>query len=201
MAAVKPNPLPPDLTRALGQQVRQLRIDRALTLENLTARSGCSLGSLSQIERGFGNPSFATLVRIAHALRVSVAQLVELGPDPKPTVSPVVRSDQRRRLNPHNAIHGDGTIYDLLTPDLDHQLEVIYLQVPPGMSTEATPFVHEGEEVGYIVSGTHEVHVDGLTHTLEAGDSIFYASTVPHWYRNAGSVVVEAIWIITPPTF
>ncbi len=201
MAAVKPSPFPPDLTRALGQQVRQLRIDRGLTLEDLSARSGCSLGSLSQIERGLGNPSFATLVRIAHALRVSVAQLVELGPDLKPTISPVVRGDQRRRLNPHNAIHGDGTTYELLTPDLDHQLEVLYVNVPPGMSTEATPFVHEGEEVGYIVSGTHEVHVDGVTHTLEAGDSISYASTVPHWYRNAGNVVVEAIWIITPPTF
>src|SRR5207249_12313214 len=70
-----------ELRRALGQQVRQLRLDRGLTLEEVASRSGCSLGSLSQLERGLGNPSFATLVRISHALRVSVGQLVELGRD------------------------------------------------------------------------------------------------------------------------
>src|SRR3989454_9014072 len=99
------------LQRALGQQVRQLRLERGLTLEEVATRSGCSLGSLSQIERGLGNPSFATLVRISHALRVSVARLVELGQDGQGVVSPVVRKDQRRRFNPHNSMPGDGTIY------------------------------------------------------------------------------------------
>jgi len=194
-------PLPDQLRGALGRQVRQLRLDRGLTLEDVASRSGCSLGSLSQIERGLGNPSFGTLVKIAHALRVSIGRLVELDEEAKPPVSPVVRKDHRRRLNPHNAVPGDGTIYEMLTPDLDRALEVLLLKVPPGTSTEATPFVHEGEEVGYILSGVQEVHVDGVTHTLVAGDSISYSSTVPHWYRNASAAVVEAIWIITPPTF
>jgi len=190
-----------ELRRALGQQVRQLRLDRGLTLEDVPARSGCSLGSLSQLERGLGNPSFATLVRISHALRISVGRLVELGQDGQDVVSPVVRKHHRRRFNPHNGVPGDGTIYELLTPDFDRALEVIYVHVPPGSSTEATPFVHEGEESGYIVRGTHEVHVDGTLHVLEAGDSISYESTKPHWYRNSGKEPVEAIWIITPPTF
>src|SRR2546428_6422514 len=85
-----------DLQRALGQQVRQLRLERGLTLEEVAARSGCSLGSLSQIERGLGNPSFATLVRISHALRVSVGRLVELDRNGKDGVSPVVRKRERR---------------------------------------------------------------------------------------------------------
>ena len=189
------------LRRALGQQIRQLRLARGLTLEEVASRSGCSLGSLSQLERGLGNPSFATLVRISHALRVSVARLVELGQDGQGVVSPVVRKGQRRRFNPHNSMPGDGTIYELLTPDFDRALEVIYLHVPPGSSTEATPFAHEGEESGYIVKGTHEVHVDGTLHVLRAGDNISYESTKPHWYRNPGKETVEAIWIITPPTF
>lgn len=196
-----PEQIQEDLRRALGQQVRQLRLDRGLTLEEVAARSGCSLGSLSQLERGLGNPSFATLVRVSHALRVSVGRLVELEQDGGNGVSPVVRKDQRRRFNPHNTLPGDGTVYELLTPDLDRALEVIYLHVPPGSSTEATPFVHEGEEAGLILKGTHEVHVDGVTHVLQPGDSISYASTRPHWYRNSGTETVEAVWVITPPTF
>lgn len=189
----------PGLQQALGQRVRQLRVDRGMTLEDLAARSGCSLGSLSQIERGLGNPAFGTLVRISHALRVSVGRLLE--DEPGGGVSPVVRKHQRRRFDPHDRVPGDGTVYELLTPDFDRALEVIYLHVPPGVSTEANPFEHEGEEAGYIIAGTHEVHVDGTTHVLEAGDSISYPSDRPHWYRNSGSEPVEAIWIITPPSF
>lgn len=189
------------LQRALGEQIRVLRLERELTLEEVAGRSGVSLGSLSQLERGLGNPSFATLVRISHALRVSVGRLVELEREGEPAKSPVVRKDQRRRFNPHNSVPGDGTVYELLTPDFDRALEVISLRVPPGVTTEATPFAHEGEEAGYILKGRHEVHVDGTLYVLESGDSISYPSDRPHWYRNLGEETVEAIWIITPPTF
>lgn len=190
-----------ELQKALGEQIRQLRLERGLTLEDVAERSGVSLGSLSQLERGLGNPSFGTLVRISHALRVSVGRLVELEQEGGLAKSPVVRKGERRRFDPHNSVPGDGTVYELLTPDFDRLLEVIYLRVPPGVTTEATPFTHEGEETGYILKGRHEVHVDGTLHLLEAGDSISYASTRPHWYRNSGQETVEAIWIITPPTF
>ncbi len=69
-------PLPVQLRGALGRQIRQLRLGRGLTLEDVASRSGCSLGSLSHIERGLGKPSFGTLVKNAHALRVSIGRLV-----------------------------------------------------------------------------------------------------------------------------
>jgi transcriptional regulator with XRE-family HTH domain len=186
------------LSDALGRRIRALRLERSLTLEEVAARSGCSVGSLSQIERGRGNPSFNTLVKISHALNISVGRLLETAS----TVSPVVRRAERRRLEGlHSADPENGTLYELLTPNLDGALEVLYLEVPPGTSTEPTPFVHEGEEVGFILEGVHEVHLGGDVHTLHEGDAIAYRSTIPHWYRNPGPGVVRAIWIITPPSW
>lgn len=185
------------LSQALGRRIRNLRQERSLTLDDVAARSGCSLGSLSQIERGNGNPSFNTLVKISHALDISVARLLETST----TQSPVVRKGERRRLDRAAVAGGNGTIYELLVPNLDGALEVLYLEVEPGTSTEATPFVHEGEEVGFILEGTHEVHLNGEAHVLHDGDSIAYKSTIPHWYRNPGPGVAKAIWIITPPTW
>ena len=43
--------------------------------------------------------------------------------------------------------------------------------------------------------------LDGARYELGPGDSITYSSTTPHWYRNTGTDVVKAVWIITPPTF
>jgi transcriptional regulator with XRE-family HTH domain len=181
---------------ALSDQIRRLRLERGMTLEEVSQSSGCSVGLLSQIERGKGNPSFLTLVKIAHALDVPVARLLQT----EKSISPVVRRGRGRRLNPHP--HGSHeTYYELLTPDLDRALEVIRLEVPPGTSTEATPLVHRGEEAGIILRGVHEIHLNGETYTLYPGDAISYPSTLPHWYYNPGPEVVEAIWIITPPTF
>ena len=78
---------------ALGAQLRTLRKTRDLTLEQLASRSGISAGLLSQMERGQGNPSFNTLVQVAHALSVPVASLFRA----EASGSPVVRRAERRR--------------------------------------------------------------------------------------------------------
>src|SRR4051794_6317640 len=99
----------------LGEQVRRLRQERGLTLEEVAAKSGCSVGSLSQLERGKGNPAFFTLVRIAHALDVPVARLLHI----ESSLSPVVRRGKGRQLNPHPFEDDSAATYELLTPDLD----------------------------------------------------------------------------------
>jgi transcriptional regulator with XRE-family HTH domain len=186
---------------SLGAQLRTLRKTRELTLEQLAARSGVSAGLLSQMERGQGNPSFNTLVQVAHALSVPVASLFRA----ESSGSPVVRRADRRRIDIHAGDGSDGagepTVTELLTPSLAGALEVLLIEVPPGYSTEATPFTHEGEEFGLILEGCHEVHLGEAVYTLEAGDSITYSSRIPHWYRNPGDVPVRSIWVITPPTF
>ena len=181
----------------LGDQVRRLRLERGMTLEEVAAKSGCSLGSLSQLERGKGNPAFFTLVRIAHALDVPIARLLHI----ERSISPVVRRGTGRQLNPHPFGDDSAATYELLTPDLDRALEVIRYEIPPGLSTEATPFVHRGEEVGIVLQGVQETNINGVTYTLHEGDTISFQSTLPHWFRNPGSEVLIGICICTPPTF
>lgn len=181
----------------VGSQVRSLRKQQALTLEQLSQRCGVSTGLLSQMERGRGNPSFNTLVQIAHALGAPVAQLLQY----EPATSPVVRRHERRQLNPHPNATAVGARHELLTPGLDQLLEAVWVEAPPGYSTEDTPFTHPGEEVGIILEGRHEIHLGTTCHVLGPGDSITYPSSVPHWYRNPGPDTVKAVWIITPPTF
>src|SRR5213082_2411127 len=125
----------------LGEQVRRLRQERGLTLEEVAAKSGCSVGSLSQLERGKGNPAFFTLIKIAHALDVPVARLLHV----ERTASPVVRRGEQRELSPH-VIDDEGVSALMMTPDLDRSLQVVRYIIPPGVSTEETPFAHAGEE-------------------------------------------------------
>src|SRR5438034_914244 len=52
---------------AIGALIRESRHGR-FTLEELAERSRLSIGLLSEIERGHGNPSLVTLLKIAYAL-------------------------------------------------------------------------------------------------------------------------------------
>lgn len=185
------------LMATVGEQVHALRKRAQMTLQELSSRSGVSVGLISQLERGNGNPAFNTLVQIAHALDVPVARLLQAADGP----SPVVRRHERHRLDIHQGPAGAGVVHELLTPDLNRALEVVWVEGPVGYDTKDTPFTHAGEEVHVLLEGQHEVYLDGVCYRLEAGDAIAYASSIPHWYRNPGPDPVKLISIITPPTF
>ena len=59
----------------------------------------------------------------------------------------------------------------------------------------------DGEEIGIVLSGSLDVHVGDASYRLDAGDSIRFSSTVPHWFVNPGPDPVDAIWVSTPPSW
>ncbi len=63
---------------AIGAAIRHLREKRGLTQEVLSSKAGTTLSTLSVIERGLANPTWATVRDIASALGVSIAELAKL---------------------------------------------------------------------------------------------------------------------------
>lgn len=179
----------------VGNQVKRLRVMRGMTLEALAAGARVSVGLLSQLERGRGNPSFSTLSQIARALGVPLGRLFHTAD----VAAPVVRAGQRRSLDVHGPADNEA-LHELLSPGLNGTLEAFWIEAPPGYDTTGSPLTHPGEEFGIVLLGTHEVFLDGERFVLGAGDSITYDSSIPHWYRNTGDVVVHAVWVITPPS-
>jgi transcriptional regulator with XRE-family HTH domain len=190
------HPDPVILQSAFGEQLRRLRQEQGLTLEDISRTSGLSIGGLSQLERGKGNPAFFTLIKIAHALDVPVARLLHV----ERTASPVVRRGEQRELSPH-VIDDEGVSALMMTPDLDRSLQVVRYIIPPGVSTDETPFAHAGEEFMTVLTGVLSVHVNGMAYTLGPGDSISFDSALVHSFGNAGTKPVEMIFVCTPPTF
>jgi len=118
--------------RRLGEMIRRARSGR-FTVQELARRAGIAAGSLSQIERGKGNPSFRTLQKIADALGLRIGDLVEAATST--TRGPmVVRRHERARLQ----VGYDGLIYELLTPNLRGSLEMLQTRIPPGFPTSPT---------------------------------------------------------------
>jgi transcriptional regulator with XRE-family HTH domain len=64
--------------RELGLAIRELRLERKLSQEELGAQSQTHRNYVGQVERGERNPSFESLLKIARALNVRLSALIEL---------------------------------------------------------------------------------------------------------------------------
>jgi len=93
-----------------------------------------------------------------------------------------------------------GTTMEMLSPDFRHKVEFMYLIYPPGTRVEER-YDHEGEECGLVLEGTFVGVVGDQEIILEAGDSVYYDSSIPHRWENIGAKEVRVIWVITPPWF
>lgn len=63
---------------AIGRRIRELRVRRGFTQQQLADLSGVGVMAISAIERGQANPKIDTLERIAHALTVTLPKLLEV---------------------------------------------------------------------------------------------------------------------------
>src|SRR5262249_58293509 len=68
--------------RRLGARVRTMRSRRGMSRKVLARHSKVSERYLAQLEAGAGNCSIVLLRRIAHAMSVPVAELIDERPDP-----------------------------------------------------------------------------------------------------------------------
>jgi transcriptional regulator with XRE-family HTH domain len=175
-------PEPEDINAAVGRNVRGHRTRLAWTLEDLAARSGVSKGMLSQVEQARANPSVATICRLATALGVSIASLVEA---PEVPSARVVRADEAVTLWAGG--HKGSAARLLVGSGSSQQVELWDVRMVPGdgYSSEAHP--SGTRELLLVIEGELSLELDGTPHRVGAGDAIAFVADRPHAYRNQGS--------------
>lgn len=183
---------------ALGLRLRSLRRSRRLTLKALATQADCSESLLSRVENGHVVPSLTTLHRLCQALGINVGALLDA---PREATCVVRGPGDRPSHVRDEAEEGDGSIAQSLIPFAPgRQLEGLIVSLPAD-GRWCGPFVHEGEEVGFVLSGTLELIVAGETYLVPEGSSFFFLSSHEHHYRAAERAPCRALWVNTPPNF
>ncbi|MTI94143.1 MAG: helix-turn-helix domain-containing protein [Firmicutes bacterium] len=179
--------------RELGVKIRSKRIEKKLSLKELATLIDKTPSFLSQVERGLAEPSITSLRKIANALEVPIFYFL-LNPEEH---NPVVRRKQRKILS----FPGYSLTFELLSPNLNQQMEMIQGRLKPGAATCDKPLTHLGEECTVVLAGTMEIQVGSEKYTLTEGDCIYYFASIPHKITNIGSDELVFISSITPPNF
>jgi transcriptional regulator with XRE-family HTH domain len=184
--------------RDLGGTIRELRQERRLSTVQLAKACGVSTSLISQVERGLTSPSLDVLWSVARALDVPIGTFFQGEPveEPPGKAPVVVRADHRKRLGVNSTL-----TYELLSPDLRHQIEFIWVEFGPGVEGPLAPFTHPGEEQMVVIQGEMHFWVDGEEFVLQAGDCITIDASRPHRAGNRSDAPAIVIAAITPPSF
>lgn len=177
----------------LGSTLRSLRRRANLTLREVAERIGCSESMLSKIERGHVRPTLRMTHQLARELKVKVAALLT----EKTDAAVYIRTEQTRlKMNLAGTGRGDRpVVLERATPYVEGSvLDANLHVVPPGMGSQGS-YRHDASTVGYVVSGSIELEIDGHVHLVEEGNSFFFDSRLPYGYRNSGTVEARIFWV------
>jgi transcriptional regulator with XRE-family HTH domain len=186
--------IPPEIASLVGANARRLRTDRGWSLDALAARSGVSKGMLVQIEQARTNPSLGTLCRLAEALSVSVAALIET--TEAPTVW-VVEPGEGTALWTSDA-GGAGKL--LAGSDEREHVEFWHWELRPGDEHRAEHGHVAGTlELLYVLAGELVLTVDSDDHHLVAGSAVSFRADRRHGYRNDADRPCEFAMVVLQP--
>ena len=178
------------VSASVAGSIRSTRKLKGLKLRDMAERIGCSESLLSKIENERISPSLTMLGKIAGSLGVNVADLFS------PVALQQVVSREGSRVSMQ--LHGEGSTVERLVPmDGEHLLEGNLHVLDPGGGSKSS-LSHEGEEVGYVVSGELELCIGHEVFRLAAGDSFNFRSEAAHSFRNCGKTVTRIVWVSTP---
>jgi transcriptional regulator with XRE-family HTH domain len=193
-AANEPRHIDPEA--AIGEQLRELRQVKNLTLREVAEKAGISVSYLSQLERNQSRLPIGVLKKISDALGVHMNWFFQsTGDSASGEGDVVVRAANRRRMS----FTGLGITEELLSPNLSGPLELLISTIAPGADSE--DYSHDGAEAGLVLAGTLDLWVSGRYFRLLEGDSFSFKSTEVHRCANPTEAPTRVLWVITPPHY
>ncbi|MGL4310125.1 MAG: helix-turn-helix domain-containing protein [Paracoccaceae bacterium] len=180
----------------VGDDIRSLRKTRDMTLAQLAADVGRSVGWLSQIERGQTTPSVRDLGLLAERLEVNISFFFRSTSRAQEEQGLVLRAADRPIIGSAES----GLTEELLSPTLNGSFEMIRSVFAPRSSSEGLRKARPTEDGGVLLSGAITLTVGDTEVNLAPGDSFQFKQTDYAW-RNDGDDPAIVIWVVSPPIY
>lgn len=180
-------------TMEIGSKIKNLRLLKGLTQEELGDRCELSKGFISLLESDKTSPSMATLEDILNALGTDFAHFFK-----EESGSRVVFGKDDFSVKQDSELKNE--ICWLIPNAQKNEMEPILVTIEPGGSTYPDN-PHEGEEFGYVIEGTVTIVLDEERHPAKKGESFYLTCDKPHFIENNTGRQAKIIWISSPPSF
>ena len=173
----------------IGEKLKELRIQRNLTQEELADRCELSKGFISQVERDLASPSIATLTDMLECLGSSLKEFFSDDSAEKVVYAPQDMFEKEEE---------DKKITWLVPDAQRNSMEPILLELQPGARSNELPPL-ESEEFGYVLQGSISIHIGSKTYRAKKGESFYFTPDKKHYLTSRHGA--SLIWVSTPPSF
>ena len=187
-----------NLEMAIGHEVRAYRKKLGITVTDLAAATGISLGMLSKIENGNISPSLTTLQSLSRALGVPVTAFFRRYEEVRNAV--FVKAGEGVELERRGTRAGHQ--YNLLGHIDNNTAGVIvepYLITLTANSDTFPAFQHEGMEFLYMLEGEVVYRHGDRLFTMQPGDSLFFDADARHGPEELVKLPIRYLSIISYP--
>lgn len=181
-----------DIVR-LGHQIKQLRLQRGLSLEQLADRSEVSRSMLSAIERGEKAPTIVVLHRVANGLGLTMTRLLE--EEREGSIIVLRRDEQTVARDP-----AGWERRNLAPATAGSDFEFMRTRIPAGVDAGTYPPHPPGSrEFVAVETGSLQLTIGATVVQLDAGDSVAYEADVQHAFLNPGETDCVYYLAVTVP--
>lgn len=162
--------------------IKRLREEIKLSMDELAKLSGVSKSMIAQIERGEGNPTLSTLWKISNGMKVPFDAL---------TVRPKEAHEIVKISEVPPLFENDGKVrnYALFPDNENRRFAIYYLELDEGSYWESEAHLRGTTEFITVFSGTIEIQVDEKHFTVKPGESIRFKADTAHSYQNVGNEI------------
>jgi transcriptional regulator with XRE-family HTH domain len=181
----------------IGDKLKVLRLKKKLGLVELGRHTGLSAALLSKLERSKLYPTLPTLARIATVFDVGLDHFFT--DERKRHVVAIARKRDRQRFPERPGTADVSYFFEALdygaTP---RKLNAYYADFQKIAKEKLKPHTHAGAEHLYLLTGALVITIGGHNYELEAGDAIYFDSSVPHTYCKSNDGPCSALIVTVP---
>ncbi len=175
----------------IGDKIRNLRLKNNLTQSELGNRCDLTKGFISQLEADLTSPSLSTLEDILQCLGTSFQEFFS---DEK--TEKIVYKQEDVIIKDF----GDARVFWLVSDAQKKEMEPVMIELDRDARTEEEA-PHQGEEFGYVLSGTVSLVTGKKIYKIKKGESFYFQAMTPHYIKNCGKSPAKLLWISSPPYF
>jgi transcriptional regulator with XRE-family HTH domain len=175
----------------ISKRIKQYRLEKSFTVQELADLSDVSKGMISQIENGRSIPSLSVLLGIVSALQVNLSDFFK-------DISPEEEMILIKRKGDYEYFQKEGSngfSYErFLTRSIKNStVDIVFLTLEPNSFREQVST--DAFEYKYILSGEVDYIIGNETYTLKEGDSLFFDGRIMHVPINKGKKTARMLII------
>lgn len=177
------------INEIVALNLKRLREERKLSLDQVAKTTGVSKSMLSQIERGVVVPTISTIWKITNGLKVSFTEIVQ---QPEEDVTLLHISELDALLGDN----GKYRNYPIFKFGDKWKFEMYYIELDSGAKLISEAHPQGSEEFLMVFSGDLCVRVGETEYTVPSGSAIRFHADCPHAYTCIGDALCQVSMVV-----